>query len=294
MKRIFVIFVFGFIAYYALWVRVLPESVSGWFSLFTIAIPVILVATVTNLCKTDGDFWIRVGFASSVGIAWIVRDFRFEQTLGAYFLVATYLGLFLVRRLGIAERLTLGRGTGTGVWQEPQPTVRTTPSVPVATAFPSSRSPKTPLRTKAQIVKDEYHRIFGMFIQMQAVDTLTLPPGWTKKTNLYHKLIGDVDLLITSPAKNMFNVEIKAWHGVTVHNGGLAKKRDNHKSVADAERQLWRQVYAWKDGRFRQPILWLPADTENEFFEYQPLGKKGKIIVVNGDQETLKRAIKAL
>lgn len=285
MKKIFVILVFGFIAYYVLWVRVLPESVSGWFSFFTLAIPIILFAAITSLHKADGGFWLKVGLASSIGIVWIVRDFHSEQVMGAYFLIATYLGLFWAKKLSRVGSLTPGMGTGSHLWPELPPTTRATPSNP---------PPKAPRRSKAQIARDEYHRILGITIEMRAVDALKLPLGWTKKASIYHRLIGDVDLLVTSPVNNIFNVEIKAWHGVIEHNGELAKKHDNHKSVAYAERQLWRQVHAWNDGRFRQPVLWLPQDTENTFFEHQRPGKKGKIIVVNGDQETLKRAIKAL
>lgn len=284
MKKIFAILVFGFIAYYALWVRVLPESVSGWFSFFTLAIPIILFAAITSLHKADGGFWLKVGLASSIGIVWIVRDFHPEQVMEAYFLVATYLGLFWAKKLSSAESLSSGIGADSLPWPE-RPLARTTSS---------TSPPKAPRRSKAQIVKDEYHRILGITIEMRAVEALKLPRGWTKKTNLYHRLIGDVDLLVTSPTNNIFNVEIKAWHGVIEHNGELAKKHDNHKSVAYVERQLWRQVHAWRDGRFRQPVLWLPQDTENTFFEYQHRGKRGKIIVVNGDQETLKRAIKAI
>jgi hypothetical protein len=287
MKTAFTFLLFWAIAYYGFFGDISPQSIPSGFFLLTFAMPVSLIASAINLQTQKGIYWLTVGIFSTIGVIWLTWAFPFTHTIWAYFLLVSYVGLLVIHKRANA----IPAAFPSAVPASPN-TAR--PIVPEANIAAQKESiPRRKWRNR-ETSESDYNRIFGLALEWQQTNSLELPVGWKKKAGIYHRVVGNIDLLVTSPMGNAFNIEIKAWRGVKERDGGLVKKSGAQEPINWVVRQLWNQVYNYPGKKFRQPVLWLPNDPSNEYFYFQRSGGQGKILVVNGDQTTLKRAIGAI
>ncbi len=131
-------------------------------------------------------------------------------------------------------------------------------------------------------------RAHGQRVEQRAIASLELPATWICELNVLLDEGGDLDILLTSPLRNQFAVEIKSYKGVLVKTGlwfagrEALVKLNGSKIRPDPIDQVRKSA-----GKFgATPVLWLPEAKSNKI-----LRLKDDLVVVQGSQKLLKHAL---
>ncbi|PJF23493.1 MAG: hypothetical protein CUN56_00605 [Phototrophicales bacterium] len=98
--------------------------------------------------------------------------------------------------------------------------------------------------------------------------------------------VGNIDMLITDPHGNPYNVEIKSWHKVKVLPNELRYADGNKMKKNPIEQAMRQKEFVEKAvGRKCTPILWLPKNKQG-IDQYV-----GEVLVVSGSPKRLRDII---
>lgn len=137
-------------------------------------------------------------------------------------------------------------------------------------------------------------RMHGIATEQRALRRLRVPAGWEVHPNVAMGH-GDIDLVLVSPDRTAFAVEIKSWEGLRRKRtllgfgGAVLVKRNGHEPDTDPIAQTLREARALAaTGKYPRvvPILWVP---NGSFWTFRHEGVK----VVNGGAWRLRRAVGA-
>jgi hypothetical protein len=146
-----------------------------------------------------------------------------------------------------------------------------------------------PLAIAVPLLQQAQRREYGLQLEQQAIRSLKLRPGWEARPNVMLPHGGDLDLMLISPQKKRFAIEIKSAKGFIYKRGlfasgetftrlnGQAFERDPIAQVTKAAQQLE-----------ATPVIWMP-----EAFNNQTVIARSGVVLVQGGNLTLKRAVGA-
>lgn len=118
---------------------------------------------------------------------------------------------------------------------------------------------------KAHLGKKAGSRYFGQSLEQSAIRDLSriIPSSWHIETGLKSNGSGDIDICLRT-GKDVFAIEVKAYHGLKIHSGKLIKANGDKLSKDPAD-QARRAAYT-VDGT---PIIWMPSVKESNVFLFE-------------------------
>lgn len=136
----------------------------------------------------------------------------------------------------------------------------------------------------------------GQWIEQRAIKSLRFPSDWKITPNVLVKGIGDIDIMIESPATKRYAVEIKSHQGVKLNKGwfGLGGDKLVRLNGRKLERDPVDQVLRAAAAINATPVLWFPAAPWSiRLSGNARFTMKSGVIVVQGSERLLQKSLGA-